>query len=99
MPAFARWPRRWSGKSRNSKIDAWKHYTHNPLNTVPWRYDDEDVAYPFWEKSLELGMRVTSVHKGLADSSPNERFAHPGDIRKAALDFFRICILSSTTPL
>lgn len=69
------------------KIDAWKHYTHDPLSTTPWRYDDEKVAYPFWEKSLQLGMNVTCVHKGLADSSPHEQFAHPGDIKKAALDF------------
>ncbi len=72
---------------RELKIDAWKHYTHNPLTTDPWRYDDEQVAYPFWEKSLELGMDVTCVHKGLADSSRNERFAHPEDIKQASLDF------------
>ena len=69
------------------KIDGWKHYTHTPLATAAWRFDDEKIAYPFWEKSVQLGMNVACVHKGLADSSPNERFAHPGDIRKAALDF------------
>ena len=72
---------------RELRIDGWKHYTHNPLTTDPWRYDDPDVAYPFWEKSLELGMDVTCVHKGLSDSSPHEAFAHPGDIKQAALDF------------
>jgi len=69
------------------KVDSWKHYTHIPLNDQPWRYDDEKVAYPFWEKSLQLGINITCVHKGLADTARTESFAHPRDIKKAALDF------------
>ncbi|MBM3775278.1 MAG: hypothetical protein FJW37_08950, partial [Acidobacteria bacterium] len=69
------------------KVDAWKHYTHMPLNSKPWRFDDEKLAYPFWEKSLQLGLNIACVHKGLADASPHEEFAHPRDIKKAALDF------------
>ena len=70
-------------------IDSWKWYCH----TDPGRsgngfsMDDEKMAYPFFEKSKELGLRVFSVHKGFASQSRTlGHFAHPGDIEKAAKD-------------
>lgn len=34
-----------------------------------FRMDDEKMAYPFYEKSKELGVKVFSVHKGFASQS------------------------------
>jgi predicted TIM-barrel fold metal-dependent hydrolase len=49
--------------------------------------DDEKLAYPFYDKSKELGLKVFSVHKGFASQSRTlGHFAHPGDLEKAARD-------------
>jgi predicted TIM-barrel fold metal-dependent hydrolase len=67
------------------KIDGWKCYTGNP--TGAWRMDDKEVAYPFFEKSLELGIKNISLHKGLPLPGRWESFFKPGDIMQAASDF------------
>jgi len=67
------------------KIDGWKCYTGNP--TGAWRMDDKEVAYPFFEKSLELGITNISLHKGLPLPGRWESFFKPDDIMQAAKDF------------
>jgi predicted TIM-barrel fold metal-dependent hydrolase len=67
------------------KIDGWKCYTGNP--TGAWRLDDKEVAYPFFEKSLKLGINNISVHKGLPLPGRFEPFFKPDDIMQAAIDF------------
>jgi predicted TIM-barrel fold metal-dependent hydrolase len=67
------------------KIDGWKCYTGNP--TGAWRMDDKEVAYPFFEKSLELGIKNISLHKGLPLPGRFEKFFKPDDILQAAKDF------------
>jgi len=67
------------------KIDGWKCYTGNP--TGAWRMDDREVAYPFFEKSLELGIRNISLHKGLPLPGRWESYFKPDDILQAAKDF------------
>ncbi len=67
------------------KIDGWKCYTGNP--TGAWRMDDKDVAYPFFEKSLKLGIKNISLHKGLPLPGRWESFFKPDDIMQAAKDF------------
>ncbi len=67
------------------KIDGWKVYTGNP--TGPWRLDDKAVAYPFFEKSLRLGIKNISMHKGLPLPGRYEDFFKPDDIMQAAKDF------------
>jgi predicted TIM-barrel fold metal-dependent hydrolase len=67
------------------KIDGWKCYTGNP--TGAWRMDDKDVAYPFFEKTLKLGIRNISLHKGLPLPGRFEPFFKPDDIMQAAKDF------------
>jgi predicted TIM-barrel fold metal-dependent hydrolase len=69
------------------RIDAWKMYTGAELGEQPWRMDDERVAYPFWEKSRQLGIRNLCVHKGLPLGIFNERACRPDDLERAALDF------------
>jgi predicted TIM-barrel fold metal-dependent hydrolase len=67
------------------KIDAWKFYTGDPAG--PWRHDDEKVAYPFYERSLKLGMKNICTHKGLPIPGPGKEFFRPDDIIKAAKDW------------
>jgi predicted TIM-barrel fold metal-dependent hydrolase len=67
------------------KIDGWKCYTGNP--TGPWLMDDREVAYPFFEKSLELGIRNISLHKGLPLPGRFENYFKCDDILQAAKDF------------
>jgi predicted TIM-barrel fold metal-dependent hydrolase len=74
---------------RDYKIDSWKWYCH----TDPGRsgggftLDDEKLAYPFYEKSKELGMNIFSIHKGFSYQSRTlGHLANPKDVEKAALD-------------
>ncbi len=76
---------------RELGIDGWKFYTGNP--TAPWRLDDEAVAYPYLEKSRELGIRNISAHKGLPlpgrgpKGKPKYWYWLPDDMTTAAKDF------------
>ncbi|MFP6668416.1 MAG: amidohydrolase family protein [Pirellulales bacterium] len=70
-------------------IDSWKWYCHTDPGRSGdgFRMDDEKLAYPFYEKSRELGLKIFSVHKGFASLSRTlGRYAHPGDLEKAAKD-------------
>ena len=70
-------------------IDSWKWYCHTDPGRSGdgFRMDDEKLAYPFFEKSKQLGLKVFSVHKGFAAQSRTlGHFAHPGDLEKAAKD-------------
>ncbi|MEO2020034.1 MAG: hypothetical protein ABGZ53_37360, partial [Fuerstiella sp.] len=64
-------------------IDSWKWYCHTDPGRSGdgFRMDDEKLAYPFYDKSKELGLKVFSVHKGFASQSRTlGHFAHPGDL-------------------
>jgi hypothetical protein len=67
------------------KIDAWKFYTGDPVK--PWRHDDEKVAYPFYERTVKLGVKNICTHKGLPLPGPGKDFFRPDDILKAAKDW------------
>lgn len=50
------------------KPDSWKSYTiGDPLapSKFPWRLDDEQVMYPFYEKAVKAGINTLCIHKGL----------------------------------
>jgi predicted TIM-barrel fold metal-dependent hydrolase len=71
------------------KIDSWKWYCHTDPGRSGngFKLDDERIAYPFYQKSRELGLKVFSVHKGYASQSRTlGHLAHPGDVEKTALD-------------
>ena len=72
---------------RELRIDAWKCYTGVPDADGPWFMDDKKIAYPFFEKSLELGVKNVCVHKGLPLPGSSVEYTNPRDIKKAALDF------------
>ncbi|MFQ5634854.1 MAG: amidohydrolase family protein [Gammaproteobacteria bacterium] len=73
------------------RVDGMKFYPGNP--TGPWRLDDEKIAYPYFEKCRELGIRNLSFHKGLPlpgkvpAGKPRGYFWMPDDIPRAAKDF------------
>jgi predicted TIM-barrel fold metal-dependent hydrolase len=69
------------------KIDAWKMYTGAEIGEKAWRMDDENVAYPFWERTKKLGIKNLCVHKGLPLGFFNEKACTPGDLEKAAKDW------------
>jgi len=69
------------------KIDAWKMYTGAEIGKNAWWLDDEKVAYPFWERTLKLGVRNVCVHKGLPLGIFNEEHCKPRDLLKAAKDW------------
>jgi len=70
-------------------IDSWKWYCHTDPGRSGngFKLDDEDMTYPFYQKSRELGLKVISIHKGYASQSRTlGHLAHPGDVEKAAKD-------------
>jgi uncharacterized protein len=52
-----------------------------------WRCDDEEIAYPLYEKCKELGVNVIQFHKGLPFGTGNIEEMHPADLQKVARDF------------
>ncbi|MBI2423895.1 MAG: amidohydrolase [Candidatus Hydrogenedentes bacterium] len=74
---------------KNYGIDSWKWYCHTDPGRSGngFKLDDEVMTYPFYAKSIELGLKTFSVHKGFsAQSRTLGHLAHPADIEKAALD-------------
>ena len=52
-----------------------------------WRCDDEQFAYPLYEKCRDLGVRVLQFHKGLPFGLMNMEALSPVDLQAAARDF------------
>jgi predicted TIM-barrel fold metal-dependent hydrolase len=78
------------------KPDSWKSYTiGDPLSPskFPWRLDDEQVMYPFYEKAVKAGITTICIHKGLLPPDYEKSFAGvweyatAWDIGKAAKDW------------
>src|SRR5262245_50363509 len=78
------------------KPDSWKAYTiGDPLapSKYPWRLDDEQVMYPFYEKASKAGINTICIHKGLLPPDYEKEFAGVweyatvADLGKAAKDW------------
>jgi predicted TIM-barrel fold metal-dependent hydrolase len=78
------------------KPDSWKSYTiGDPLgpSKFPWRLDDEQLMYPFYEKAVKAGITTLCIHKGLLPPDYEKSFAGvweyatAADIGKAAKDW------------
>ncbi len=52
-----------------------------------WRCDDEELAYPLYQRCLDLGIRVLQFHKGFPFGLMNVEQLSPVDLQKAARDF------------
>lgn len=57
------------------------HLTHS------WSCDDREVAYPIYEKCLELGIDVIQFHKGSPFGLQNVETLRPNDLQAPARDF------------
>jgi predicted TIM-barrel fold metal-dependent hydrolase len=85
--------------------DSWKGYNISNAAKVDddpeslmrqWRHDDEDVAYPTFERieqhyarlrATKPGFNNICVHKGLAPGPADPERGHPADMPKAARDW------------
>ena len=56
-------------------------------NSLSWRVDDRQIAYPLWEKALELGITNVQFHKGVPFGTERMEHMHPTDLQQAAFDF------------
>jgi uncharacterized protein len=72
---------------RQLGVCAWKMYTGAELGEQAWMMDDPVIAYPFWERTRQLGVRNLCVHKGLPLGAFNEKACMPDDLERAALDW------------
>jgi predicted TIM-barrel fold metal-dependent hydrolase len=52
-----------------------------------WRCDDPKIAYPLYEKCLELGLNTVQFHKGNPITRAKLEDLSPLDIQQAAMDF------------
>jgi predicted TIM-barrel fold metal-dependent hydrolase len=78
---------------------SWKGYTiGDPLSPkttkYPWRLDDEQLMYPFYEKAVKSGITTICIHKGLLPADYEQsipggawRYATVEDLPKAAKDW------------
>ncbi len=78
------------------KPDSWKGYTVGDplvLSDYPWRLDDEELVYPFYEKALKSGINTICIHKGLLPADYEKsmpgiwEYAMVDDLPKAAKDW------------
>lgn len=78
------------------KPDSWKGYTigdPSAPSKFPWRLDDEQLMYPFYEKALKAGINTICIHKGPMPPDYEKSFAGvweyntAWDIGKAAKDW------------
>ena len=78
------------------KPDSWKSYTIGDSlapSKYPWRLDNDQVMYPFYEKAVKAGMTTICIHKGLLPPDYEKSFAGvweyatAWDIGKAAKDW------------
>lgn len=52
-----------------------------------WRADDEELAYPLYEKAEKLGIKAIQFHKGLPLGWQRVESLAPNDLQQAAYDF------------
>jgi predicted TIM-barrel fold metal-dependent hydrolase len=81
------------------KPNSWKGYTiGDPLQPqttkYPWRLDDEQLMYPFYEKAVKAGITTLCIHKGLLPKDYETaipggawKYANVDDLPKAAKDW------------
>jgi predicted TIM-barrel fold metal-dependent hydrolase len=89
---------------RENQIVSWKGYPIGDFvavgegrMTYPWHIDDPVVSYPVWRKSLELGIKIVSLHTGLNPpgmTTEHEDYGHPRHIAAAARDFPQITFVA-----
>ena len=69
------------------KIDGLKLYPWDATSKHGWWADDEKLAYPLWEKCIELGIDKIHIHKGIPFSFAMAKYVHPQDLDQPIKDF------------
>jgi len=64
-----------------------KLYPWDATKTGGWWADDEKLAYPIWEKCIELGIKNIHIHKGLPATWTQVKYVHPSDMDGPIRDF------------
>ena len=82
---------------KGARMDGWKAYTiGDPLSATtehPYRLDDEELMYPFFEMAIKHGKTKFACHKGLMPADYETSWADkwqyntPWDLLKPAQDF------------
>jgi predicted TIM-barrel fold metal-dependent hydrolase len=60
---------------------------YNGHDRGSWRCDDENIAYPLYEKARSLGVNVLQFHKGVPFGLQDMDYMRPVDLQGAARDF------------
>ena len=68
-------------------VSGLKLYTFDSTKQKGWWFDDEERAYPMWERCRELGIKNIGCHKGIPFGQFMARYAHAEDFDKACDDF------------
>ena len=69
------------------KMTGLKLYPWDATSKGGWWMDDENLAYPLWEKCLEMGVNKVHIHKGLPASFTMSKFVRPFDMDLPLRDF------------
>jgi uncharacterized protein len=69
------------------KMTGLKLYPWDATSKGGWWADDEQLAYPMWQKCLELGIDKIHIHKGLPASFTMAKYVHPLDLDQPIRDF------------
>jgi hypothetical protein len=68
-------------------ISGLKLYTFDSTPQKGWWFDDQERAYPIWEKCQKLGIKNIGCHKGIPFGQFMARYAHPEDFDRVCDDF------------
>ena len=68
-------------------INGLKLYPWDATSSKGWWCDDEEIAYPLWEKCLELGINKVQIHKGFPLTFMMAKYVHPSDLDQPIRDF------------
>jgi len=69
------------------KMTGLKLYPWDATSKGGWWADDEKLAYPLWQKCLELGIDKIHIHKGIPASFTMAKYVHPLDLDQPLRDF------------
>ena len=69
------------------KMTGLKLYPWDATSKGGWWADDEQLAYPIWEKCLEIGLDKIHIHKGMPASFTMAKYIHPMDLDTPLRDF------------
>ena len=65
---------------------SFKFYNGHSARTS-WQADDRDIAYPLYERALELGITLLQFHKGIPLGMEPVESLRPNDLQIPSLDF------------